>query len=282
MCGRYVLKTQFRVLANLYRLTTGPGVGAAPEGGIERALEPFDRPRFNVAPAQTIAVVREVKAGRALAGLKWGLVPRWAKDPGRPGMQGAPPPINARAETADARPTFRDAMARRRCLVPADGFYEWKRLDASGKAKRPYFVAMADGGNFAIAGIWERWEGPEGVLETCALLTTTPNELMATIHDRMPCIVPAERWDAWLDPGRKDGAAAKELLGPLPGGLLVATPVSSRVNSPKNDDPSLLEPVAVTDVEAPAPKTARSTRARHTGDAPPGGDGGTGSLWGPA
>ena len=201
-------------------------------------------PRFNIAPSQAIAVVREDEAQRrTLALLKWGLVPHWAKDPAHVGT--SVPPINARSEGVESKPTFRDAMKRRRCLVPADGFYEWKKLTTDGKVKQPYYITMADHEHFAMAGLWERWgsnEGPDGVLESCAVLTCAANEMMRDLHDRMPVILPRSEWEAWLGADTPvENALA--MLRPLAGERIRAVPVSARVNSPKNTDASLIAPL---------------------------------------
>lgn len=180
MCGRYVLKVPFRVLVAMYR---GEPVGEQ----LELA------PRYNIAPSQSAPVVREGAEGRELVMMRWGLVPPWAKDPKRVGAGGSQPPINARAETASTSRVFKDAMQRRRCLVPADGFY--------------------------------------------AILTTRPNAEMASVHDRMPVILPASAWDQWLDPKQ----SYTEDLAPLPDGAIQLTPVSTRVNSPRNDSPDCIE-----------------------------------------
>lgn len=197
-------------------------------------------PRFNVAPAQQIAVVAVNRDGeRELGLMKWGLVPRWAKDPAIGNRL-----INARAETVAEKPAFRQAFQRRRCLIPADGFYEWRKLDGEGRKKQPYFIRRKDGGLFALAGLWERWQ-PEGEgepLRTCVVITTTPNELMAPLHDRMPVILSREAEDIWLD-GRAPLELLPSLLVPCPDQELEAYPVSTRVNRPGYDDPDCIEPL---------------------------------------
>lgn len=238
MCGRYVLQTEFKVLAALYGLTGGTN-----GQDIDESIQPF-LPRFNIAPSQQIPIIRERNDhGRELAKVKWGFVPHWAKEPTHVGT--APPPINARSEGVETKPTFREAIKKRRCLVPADGFYEWKKLDADGKRKQPMFITMADHSNFAMAGLWERWGSAQesaGVLETGAILTCAANEMMSQFHNRMPVILPREHWAEWLDPSRPISDVLA-LLQPLAAELMLAVPVSTRVNSPKNDDATLLQPL---------------------------------------
>lgn len=226
MCGRYVLTTPGEVLAQIF--ATAP----PPEELLEAIL-----PRYNIAPTQKVPIVRQAASGeRELALAQWGLVPHWAKDPAIGNKL-----INARAETAAEKPSFRDAMKRRRCLIPADGFYEWQKL---GKGKQPWLLRMKDAGPFAFAGLWSQWKTPPGgaTLETCAILTTTPNELTATVHDRMPVILPQTTWSRWLDEAAQ-GPPFTELLVSFPAGQMEAFPVSKRVNSPANEGPDLIEPV---------------------------------------
>ncbi len=202
--------------------------------GVESA--PAVEPRFNIAPTQHVAVIRrQPDGGRALAMLRWGLVPFWAKD-----LAIGNRLINARAETAAEKPAFRAAWRRRRCLVPADGFYEWK---AGPGGKTPYFVSAESGEPFAMAGLWEHWEpkdeGGEGPVETFTILTTAPSEFMSRLHNRMPVILGQGSAEAWLagEPlPDGDGSPAD------PEVALRAWPVSRRVNSPRNEDPSLIEP----------------------------------------
>ena len=192
------------------------------------------QPRYNVAPSQDVAVVRADRNGRRrLSMLRWGLVPGWAKDP-RIGHK----LINARAETARSKPSFRAAFASRRCLIPADGFYEWKR---EGAAKRPWLIRMKDGEPFAFAGLWERWSAPTGgaeALETFTILTTAANVMLAPIHGRMPVVLTPEAFGPWL-------AGADTPLEPCPPETMIAWPVSALVNRPANDDPRCVETIAV-------------------------------------
>ena len=161
--------------------------------------------------------------------MRWGLIPSWAKDPAvGAGM------INARSETAGTKPAFRDAMKSRRCLIPADGFYEWKR---DGKTKQPYCFEVNDGELFAFAGLWDRWKDPSGGwVKTCSILTTTPNAVTSAVHDRMPVILDPDGYDLWLDPGMQNVAAISELLKPYDASRMRTYPVSTRVNHVANDD----------------------------------------------
>jgi putative SOS response-associated peptidase YedK len=221
MCGRFTLFSSEEALAKAF--------GAA--------LPPDFAPRYNIAPAQPVAVVRTPPEGRGreLTHLHWGLIPSWAKDPAIGSRL-----INARAETVADRPAFRSALRYRRCLIPADGFYEWLR---STGGRRPFFIRMRDGSPFAFAGLWDRWEGADGsVIESCALITTEANELVAKIHDRMPAIVPPDRYDLWLDRTVQKPDAVKSLLSPYPADAMAAHPVSTAVNNARVDDRRLIEP----------------------------------------
>jgi len=222
MCGRFTLFDSSDSLAEWFGLGEGTSLS----------------PRYNITPAQAVAVVRIPAEGadRELALLRWGLVPSWAKDPSVGYRM-----INARAETAAEKPAFRSAIRRRRCLVPADGFYEWKR---TGGSKQPYYVRMRDGATFAFAGIWEFWKGEGGdTIESCALLTTGPNELLEPIHDRMPVIIPSRGYDIWLSPMVQDPSALTSFFAPYPAGEMTAYPVRTLVNNPKMDEPALIEPL---------------------------------------
>ena len=220
MCGRYTLSAR--------RLERA-----------ERALHslfPELDPRYNIAPSQDVPIIRESPEGKyELVMARWGLVPRWAKEP-KTGYS----MINARAETVAEKPAFRDAFRRRRCLIPADGFYEWKQ---AGTAKQPFHIRLKDGGDFAFAGLWERWRGEGQEIESCSIIVTDANDLLRPIHDRMPVILDPADYAAWLDPENRDAEALAQLLKPYPAGQMEAVPVSRRVNSPKVDEASLLEPV---------------------------------------
>ncbi|MCP5155350.1 MAG: SOS response-associated peptidase [Ectothiorhodospiraceae bacterium] len=220
MCGRYALRVSAPEVARILGLET--------VGSIE--------PRFNIAPTQPVLACRvDARGTRAVSVLRWGLIPHWARDD-----KSAYRMINARAETAAARPAFRVALRRRRCLVPADGYYEWQ---AGPSGKQPWFFHLDDDRPFCFAGIWERWDrGPDGPVESCAILTTAPSALAAEIHDRMPVIVRPEDYATWLDPGIHDPAALAPLLRPYDEPELVVHPVSRWVNSPAHDDPRCTEP----------------------------------------
>ena len=196
-------------------------------------------PSWNVAPTDTLPVVRyDTKAEqRSLDMLRWGLIPYWAKD-----IKVGFANINAKAEGIESKPAFRKAFERRRCLVPADNFYEWKKT-ATGK--QPYALALADRGIMALAGVWENWHAPGGEwVRSFAIITTTPNELCGEIHNRMPVILKPETWPAWLGEEPADAAELKALLAPYPSDDMICWPVSARVGNVRNNDPSLIEPVA--------------------------------------
>jgi putative SOS response-associated peptidase YedK len=189
--------------------------------------------RWNIAPTEEVATVRQdAKRPRRVFGLmRWGLIPFWAKDPSIGART-----INAVSETAAEKPAFKDSLRRRRCLIPADGFYEWRRVSAS--KKQAYNIGMADDGLFAFAGLWDRWKNPEGnTVETCTILTTGANALVADIHDRMPVILRPEDYDLWLDPGVTDPARVAELLKPYDAREMRKYPVSDFVNRAGNEGP---------------------------------------------
>ena len=225
MCGRYRLSRRKEVLAEHF--------GAD--------FEDLDwEPRYNIAPTQAVSVIlRDNHVPTLKASLmRWGLIPSWATDP----TIGART-INARSETAATKPSFREPLQKRRCLIPADGFYEWKR---EGKRKQPFCFGVGDDGIFAFAGLWDRWRGPNGqAMETCTILTTAPNELLADVHDRMPVILAPEHYGPWLDPSMQDVAIAVGLLRPFDSKLMRRYPVSNRVNLIANDDPECSAPVTL-------------------------------------
>jgi putative SOS response-associated peptidase YedK len=194
---------------------------------------------WNVAPTDKLPIVRyNAKEGhRALDLMRWGLVPYWAKS-----LKVGASAINAMAETVDVKSMFRKAFAERRCLVPIEAFYEWQRLDE--KTKQPYAIALASGGFMALAGLWENWKSREGEwVRSFTIITTTPNELCAQIHDRMPVILPATVWPLWLGEESAEERDLKAVLRPYPADDMTMWPVSTRVGSVKNNDPSLIEPV---------------------------------------
>ena len=190
--------------------------------------------RYNIAPTQTVAAVRESEGKRKLALLKWGLVPSWSKDP-TIGVR----MINARSETVAEKPSFRSAFMKRRCIVPSTGFYEWQKVDAK---KEPYFIGMRGRNVFGIAGLWESWEGPDGYLETCTLLTTSANELVKSIHERMPVILSHDDYGKWFDL-KTTADELHALFRPFSTEMMEMYRVDKHVNSPKNDDPSCIAPV---------------------------------------
>ena len=219
MCGRFFFLSSGPAIADLFQLAGVPDLA----------------PRYNVAPTQPVAAVRVADAGRELVNLRWGLIAPWSKE-------GKPAPINARSETAADKPAVRHAFRKRRCLIPADGFYEWKA--AGGKKKQPFCIRMVDDRPFAFAGLLERWEGPSGPVESCTILTTDANELVRPVHDRMPCILDCPQFDQWLDPNRQDAQALAPLLRPFAADRMRAYPVSTWVNDPRHDDTRCLEPTA--------------------------------------
>jgi len=252
MCGRYTLTSAPEALRALFRYEEQPNFP----------------PRYNVAPTQPIAIVRLVEGKRHFALVRWGLLPSWVKDPKSFTLL-----INARGESAAEKPAFRAAMKRRRCLIPADGFYEWQQ---AGDRKRPYYVRAKSAKPLAFAGLWETWTGPNGEeMETAAIVTTTANRTLKPIHERMPVIVPPEGFDLWLDGANVDAKTAEALIAPAPDALLEAYEISTAVNRTANDNPKLLEPVGSTPpepVKPSAPKPpARVKRAKK--------DGGQGALF---
>jgi putative SOS response-associated peptidase YedK len=216
MCGRYRLSAKERYIRDHFGL----------EDDVPWA------PRWNIAPTQQVPIVRQdnKQPKRTFSFARWGLIPYWAKD-----RSIAAKTINAMSETAAEKPAFRDAMSRRRCLIPADGFYEWLRVGV--KEKQPYSFGMMDDSMFAFAGLWDRWRGPDNtVIETCTILTTKPNPLVAEVHDRMPAILKPEDYDLWLDPGVSDPHRVINCLGPFDARFMKKYPVGVRVNRTENDD----------------------------------------------
>jgi putative SOS response-associated peptidase YedK len=202
-------------------------------------------PRYNIAPTQPVAVIRQnpMEPRRELSLLRWGLIPSWAKDPSVSGHM-----INARSETVATKPAFRDPLTNRRCLIPADGFYEWQRR---GKAKQPYCFEVNDGGLFAFAGLWDRWREPSGQwLKSCSILTTTPNAVTSSVHDRMPVILDPDSYDLWLDPGMTNVEAVSEMLKPFDARLMRCYPVSTRINYVANDGLECSAHVELTETQA--------------------------------
>ena len=246
MCGRYTLTSAPEALRALF--------------GYEE--QPNFPPRYNIAPTQPIAIVRLEDGKRHFALVRWGLLPSWVKDPKTFTLL-----INARGESAAEKPAFRAAMKRRRCLIPADGFYEWQ---ATGDRKRPFYVHAKSGKPLAFAGLWETWTGPNGEeLETAAIVTTTANRTLKPVHERMPVIVPPEAFDFWLDGASVDATTAAALIAPAPDNLLEAYEVSTAVNRTANDNPNLLEPAGAVSPEpvkpAARPRVKRAKEDRGQG-----------------
>ncbi len=223
MCGRFTLRTPTPVLMETFRIGTAPDIS----------------PRYNVAPTQSVLAVRELaekRRQREFTMMAWGLVPSWVKEPTMGSRL-----INARAESIAQKPSFCAAVRKRRCLIVADGYFEWKKL---GARKQPYWIRLADERPFAMAGLWEAWYGPAGEesagasspLLSCTIVTTEANRATADIHDRMPVILLDQDWDAWLDPQQHDPNLVEHLLKPLDDVEMRIDAVSTRVNSPRNDD----------------------------------------------
>jgi putative SOS response-associated peptidase YedK len=228
MCGRYELHTNPAAIALMFGLEHPPHI----------------EPRYNIAPMQQVPIVRVNAAGeRELVQVRWGLVPRWAKDPSIGARM-----INARGETAATKASFKTAYRRHRCLLPADGFYEWRQ--AAGGTKQPVRIGMRDDAPFGLAGLYERWLSPDGEpLDTCTILTTEANALLRPMHDRMPVIVAAEAFGRWLDPAETD---PHDLVAPFPAERMTFHAVSRKVNSVRNDDASCIEPLVTHEDEQAA------------------------------
>ena len=238
MCARYVI--------------TSPA--AAVRALFGTAGEPKFPPRYNVAPTQPIPIVRLERGKRALALARWGFLPSWVKDPRSFTLL-----VNARGESVTDKPAFRNAMRRRRCLVPADGFYEW----SDTRPRRPFFVRPKAGGPIAFAGVWETWTGPNGEgVDTAAIVTTRANRALAAIHDRMPVIVPPEAFNLWLDCAAVDATTAAALFMPASDASLESYAVSTAVNRATNDSPELIAP-------APASRAVDDDADAAAAEAPP-------------
>ncbi len=222
MCGRFTLRANAKAVADLFGMPEPPPL----------------KPQYNIAPSQMVLALRSASDGKSKewAILKWGLVPPWADDP-KIGYRMA----NARAETVAIKPSFRSAYKSRRCIIPADGYYEWQATGA--KQKQPYFFHRPDDSVFAFAALWEHWQGDDEPLETFSLLTTDANAKAAEVHDRMPVILTGKAVDTWLDHSLKDLKPLADLLKPAPDNLLTTVPVSTFVNSPKNEGPKCVEPI---------------------------------------
>ncbi len=213
MCGRFARFSSVQKFADLFR--TGAGFSL--------------NPRYNIAPTQALLLARNAAWGnRELVSLHWGLIPYWSKEP-KTGYS----TINARAESVAEKPAFRNAFRHRRCLIAADGYFEWRKLE---RTKQPYFIALKDCEPFAFAGVWDHWAS----IDSCAIIVTEANELTKPIHDRMPVILAPQVYDTWMDPDLTDPGRLKAFLKPYPSERMLAYPVSKEVNDPKNDQPELI------------------------------------------
>jgi putative SOS response-associated peptidase YedK len=220
MCGRYTLKTPLNVLTERF------DIGEAPSS---------ITPSYNIAPTQHVATVLSENGKRKLEMLRWGLIPSWADDPEIGNRM-----INARAETVAEKPSYRRAFKKSRCLILADGFYEWQKTDSG---KQPFHIRLQDGSPFAFAGLWESWDKGDGI-RSCTIITTDANDLVGEVHNRMPVILHPEDYEMWLDPDFDEREPLTSLLKPFPAEAMEAYPVSRRVNKPSNNEPGVVEPAA--------------------------------------
>jgi putative SOS response-associated peptidase YedK len=223
MCGRYRLSRRKQLVEEYFGTVSG---------------EDDWNPRYNVAPSQAVLTIRQDarEPVRKLSTMRWGLIPSWAKDPSI-GYK----TINARAETVATTLSFREPFRSQRCLIPADGFYEWQK---NGKTKQPFCFEVHDGELFAFAGLWDRWKSQQGeVVESCTILTTTPNSLLSDIHDRMPVILRPDNYELWLDPAFRNTSSVSEMLKPYDTVLMRRFPVSTKVNQVLNDDAECAKPL---------------------------------------
>ena len=222
MCGRFTLNTPAQIIAEFFKLSEVPDI----------------KPRYNIAPTQSIATVTvdSKKIERQFQFMRWGLIPSWAKN-----MKIGSHTINARSETVAEKPAFRSAIKHRRCLIIADGFYEWQ---PQGKKKQPYYFTMANSEQFAFAGLWENWESPEAKnIVSCSIITTAANETVHPVHDRMPVILPEGDWEEWLDPSVNTSQQVLPLLKPYASAAMIANAVSAIVNSPTRDSPECIQAI---------------------------------------
>ena len=229
MCGRYRLSRRKQLIEEYFD------------------CDPWEddwSPRYNIAPTQPVPVIRQhpKEPVRELSLMRWGLIPHWAKD-----HSIAQNTLNAKSETAATKPAFRDPLKFRRCLIPADAFYEWKR---NGTSKQPYCFEVNEGKLFAFAGLWDGWKNADGQwIKTCTILTTTPNSVTGAVHDRMPVILDPDSYDPWLDPGMQNVATISELLKPYDARLMRSYPVSTRLNHVANDDEECSRPVELAGIQ---------------------------------
>ncbi|MGH6770674.1 MAG: SOS response-associated peptidase [Xanthobacteraceae bacterium] len=238
MCGRYLITTVPEAMRALFKYLEQPNFP----------------PRYNVAPTQPIPIVRLHEGQRQFALVRWGLIPAWVKDPKAFSLI-----LQARSDSVVDKPSFKNAMKYRRCLIPADGFYDWNEVT---NPRRPYLVRPKHGGPVAFAGLWEAWMGPNGEeMETAAVITTDANKTLAPIHHRMPVVIPEEAFDLWLDCRNVDALTAAALLAPAPEDLFEAYEISTAVNRVANDSPELIRPVQrseTREIHEPAPGSAVS------------------------
>jgi len=222
MCGRFTFALSPEMLAEIFGVTVNEALPA----------------RYNIAPTQQVLIIRDAATeGRYLSPVKWGLVPSWAKDPSIGGRM-----INARCETVHEKPAFRHCFRARRCIIPASGFFEWAATPAG---KKPHYLTMRDGSPLALAGIWDTWKSPQGeIVETCAILTTTSNNLLAALHDRMPVLLHPTEFGLWLDRSVNDHEKLKRLFQPYPAELMQEWEVSTMVNSPVNETAETISPLS--------------------------------------
>jgi len=220
MCGRFTLRASPEQIADLFSIEQMPPIG----------------PRYNIAPTQPVLAIRDSYAGngREATFFNWGLIPSWATDPSIGSRM-----INARAETAAEKPSFRAAFKYRRCIIPADGFYEWQKI---GSGKQPQLIGLKGDRPFGFAGLWEHWEREGSVIESCTILTTEPNELLSSIHNRMPVILHPEDYEEWLSRDIQKADPLLHLMRSFPAELMDYRPVSSHVNNPRNEDPACVVP----------------------------------------
>lgn len=219
MCGRFTLHTPESRIREAFHLQQTEPLGL--------------KPRYNIAPSQQIPIIRATEAHREMVLVRWGLIPHWSKEPNTKYST-----INARIESVAEKPAYRTPFKRQRCLIPADGFYEWRIVNGH---KIPYYIHKRDGKVFAIAGLWDRWEGEGEILESCALIVMPANEVMTSLHERMPAIIAPAHYDLWLDARITDKAELMDYLNSAPSSQLVTYPISPWVNSPKHDDERCLQ-----------------------------------------
>ncbi|MBW6521846.1 MAG: SOS response-associated peptidase [Desulfoarculaceae bacterium] len=221
MCGRFVLTSTTEHIRQSFGVDDVPSIA----------------PRYNIAPTQDVLVIRQNGGGSRYAGmLRWGLIPHWAKDPAIGNKM-----INARSETAHEKPSFRNSIHYHRCLIPASGFIEWSQQNGS---KQPWYIHRKDGELLAFAGIWDSWQGAEGTIDSCSILTTSANNLVAKIHDRMPVVLSVSEYDQWLDRQITEAKQLEALYAPFPADLLEAIPISTKINNPRFDSRDCLEPLS--------------------------------------